>query len=132
MSAKGCRNPMNTTRQSLGKAGEQLAAEKLVSLGYEIVARNYRCSAGEIDIVARHAQVWVFVEVRSRRGTKFGLPEDSITLRKQAHMIAAAEHYLDANSLHLVPWRLDIVAIEFSLRGKLLRLDVIPAAVSAN
>lgn len=123
---------MNTTRQSLGKAGEQLAADKLISLGYEIVARNYRCIAGEIDIVARHAQVWIFVEVRTRRGTKFGLPEDSITPRKQAHMIAAAEHYLDANDLHLVPWRLDFVAVEFSLLGKLLRLDVIPDAVSAN
>ena len=132
MSAAGRCTLMNTTRQSLGKAGEQLAAEKLVSLGYEIVARNYRCSAGEIDIVARHAQAWVFVEVRTRRGTKFGMPEDSITPRKQAHMICAAEFYLDANNLNLVPWRLDFVAVEFSLLGKLLRLDVIPDAVSAN
>ncbi len=132
MSAGWRCNLVKTIRQSLGKAGEQLAAEKLISLGYEIVTRNYRCTAGEIDIVAHHKQVWVFVEVRTRRGTKFGTPEDSITARKQAHMIAAAEVYLDANNLSMVPWRLDLVAVEFSTQGQLLRLDVIPDAVSAN
>jgi putative endonuclease len=120
---------MTRQRQFLGRRGEAVAAEKLAALGYEIVARNYRCGAGEIDLVARHHETWVFVEVRTRRSEKFGTPEESITRRKRAHLVASAQSYLQEKQLSEVAWRIDVVAVEFSGPGKLLRVDVIENAV---
>lgn len=116
-------------RQRLGQRGEAIAAEKLAALGYEIVTRNYRCLSGEIDLIARHNETWVFVEVRARRNGNFGTPEESITLRKRAHLVASAQSYLQEKQLMEVAWRIDVVAIEFSAPGKLLRVDVIENAV---
>ena len=120
---------MTSPRQGLGRRGEALAAEKLTTLGYALVARNYRCPAGEIDLIARTGETWVFVEVRARRGGKFGTPEESITPRKRQHLIAAAQSYLQENQLADVPWRIDLVAVELSTRGDLLRVEVIENAV---
>ncbi len=121
---------MSSPRQGLGRRGEQLAADRLAALGYEIVERNFRCPAGEIDLVARWQDTWVFVEVKTRRGTRFGTPEESITPRKRAHLIASAQHYLQARDLQDVPWRIDAVAVGLSTAGELLRVDVIENAVT--
>jgi putative endonuclease len=121
---------MSVARQRLGRLGEELAAERLLALGYSIVERNYRCPHGELDLVARQADCWVFVEVRTRHGERFGTPEQSITPRKRAHLIAAAQHFLQARALADVPWRIDVVAVALSPGGRLRRLDVIPNAVS--
>jgi putative endonuclease len=121
---------MAKTRVTLGRRGEALAAEKLTALGYAIVGRNYRCPAGEIDLIARRDGAWVFVEVRTRRGTTYGTPEQSITARKRAHMLAAAQAYLAEHQLAEVDWQLDVVAVELSPRGELLRIAVIENAVT--
>lgn len=121
---------MSKSRIGLGRRGELLAAEKLESLGYKLVARNYRCAAGEIDLVARLDEVWVFVEVRTRRGRGFGLPEGSLTPRKRQHLIAAAQTYLQENDQLDAHWRIDWVSVELSPRGELLRVDVIENAVT--
>jgi putative endonuclease len=121
---------MTCPRAGLGRRGEGLAAERLAALGYEIVARNFRCPAGEIDLIARRRGAWVFVEVRTRRGRALGTPEESITPRKRRHLIAAAQTYLQQNDLHDVDWRIDLAAVEFSPRGELLRVDVIENAVT--
>ncbi len=120
---------MTKARLNLGRLGEQLAAEKLQASGYAMVARNYRCPAGEIDLIARQQDDWVFVEVRTRRGRAFGTPEESITLRKRAHLIAAAQNYLQANALDNVAWRIDFVAVELTPRGQLLRVTHLENAV---
>ena len=120
---------MTKARVGLGRLGEKLAAERLETAGYEIVAHNYRCTSGEIDLIARHRGDWVFVEVRTRRGEKFGTPEESITPRKQAHLKAAAQTYLQQNQLSDVPWRVDVVAVELSTRGELRRVRVIEKAL---
>jgi putative endonuclease len=121
---------VSDARVRLGRRGENLAAVRLAELGYAIVGRNYRCPYGELDLIARHGDVWVFVEVRTRRGSRFGTPEESITPRKQAHLIAAAQHYLQAHALAEVPWRIDAVAIALAPGGRLDRIDVIENAVS--
>jgi len=123
---------MTRTRLNLGRRGEQLAEEKLTAGGYAIVARNYRCRAGEIDLVARQGESVVFVEVRTRRGTAFGLPEASLTTRKRQHLIAAAQTYLQANQLTEASWRIDVVAVELSPQGQLLRVDVIENAIQGD
>lgn len=58
---------MSDARVKLGRLGEELAARELTRLGYEIVARNWHCPAGEVDVVARRDQVWVFFEMRAAR-----------------------------------------------------------------
>jgi putative endonuclease len=121
---------MTQDRRRLGQRGEQLAAERLTGLGYEIVDRNYRCPAGELDLVARFADRWVFVEVRTRRGDRFGSPEESVTPRKRAHLIASAQHYLQAHGALETDWRIDAVAIVLSLAGVVERIDVIENAVT--
>ena len=120
---------MATTRVELGRQGERLAEEKLAAAGYVLVARNYRCAAGEIDLIARHGETLVFVEVRTRRGEAFGLPEASFTAAKRRHLIAAAQTYLQENNLSEAAWRIDVVAVEFSPRGRLMRVDIVENAV---
>ena len=121
---------MTGATQRTGQLGERLAAEKLAAQGYDILERNYRCSAGEMDIVARDGECYAFVEVRSRRGRACGTPEESIDQRKQRRLIEIAETYLQEHSLGDVDWRIDVVAVEWDRTGRLLRVEVIRDAVS--
>ena len=98
-------------RQELGQWGERHAARHLKEQGCQIVATNWRCSAGEADIVALDGACLAFIEVRTRRGQAYGTPEESITPRKLAHMIAVAETYVQEEAWE-GDWRLDVVAIQ--------------------
>jgi len=120
---------MSDPRRGLGQRGEELAAAELTRRGYTVLHRNWRCPAGEVDLVARHAAWLVFVEVRARRGRDLGTPEASITPAKQARLIQVAECYLDEMAPGDVDWRIDVVAVEFAPNGKLLRIDVYENAV---
>ena len=79
---------------SRGSAAEALAAKFLQSRGLTIVARNYRCRGGEIDLIARDGASLVFVEVRLRRSAAFGGAAASITASKRRRLGFAARHYL--------------------------------------
>ena len=116
------------SRKQLGAMGEELAARELARRGYAIRARNWRCAEGELDIVAEQAGELVFVEVRTRRGDTFGTPEESITPAKRAHLVAAAQAFLQEHAPDC-DWRIDFVAVELSARGELLRVDVIENAI---
>ncbi len=100
----------NTTKQ-LGKTGEKLAAEYLIGKGYQICEYNYRSAWGEIDLVAWDADVLVFVEVKTRRSLKFGLPQIAVTNAKQQRMSKAALEYLQEKNLFDYACRFDIIAI---------------------
>jgi putative endonuclease len=117
-------------RRGLGRRGEELAARHLADKGYEIVARNWRCGVGELDLVVRDLDELAFVEVRTRRGSSLGSPEESITLAKQARLIALGETYVQAIDWN-GGWRIDVVAIEMDRRGRLLRIDHYENAVTA-
>jgi len=121
----GLRKSTVSPRQGLGRRGEELATEELRRRGYEIVARNWRCPEGEADIIARKGEEWLFVEVRTRRGREFGLPEESITPRKQARMVAVAARYLAEHDLWEVSPRLALMAVEMDRAGRLLRVDLV-------
>jgi len=123
---------MSRTRVRLGQRGEEIAAAELARRGYTLVERNWRCPAGEVDIIARHGEVWAFVEVRTRRGPEFGTPEESLTPAKQARMVEVAEHYLTEHGLGDVDWRLDLVAVELDRAGRLVRLEVLENAVEGS
>ena len=106
---------MTTSRVRLGKRGEELAADYLRSAGCGILTSNYRCPWGEIDLVARDGDELAFVEVRTRRGSSFGTPQESITRRKADHLVATARHYLQnyapENQREDMPWRIDLIGI---------------------
>lgn len=93
-----------------GRRAEERAAEFLRSLGYEIIARNYRWQGGEIDLIARDGDCLVFVEVKARSSRAYGLPEEAITSRKRERLIRTAQHYLRRHPIEL-PVRFDVVAL---------------------
>ena len=109
-------------RQGLGRHGEEMAAGHLAGKGYEIVARNWRCEVGELDLVTRDGDCLALVEVRTRRGRALGSPEESITAVKQSRLAALAEAYVQAHDW-AGDYRIDVVAIEFDRQGRLLRVD---------
>ena len=107
-----------TTKQT-GDSAERIAETFLLGRGLTLVARNYRCRFGEIDLVMRERETLVFVEVRLRRslkGNDFGGPAASITPIKQARIISAAQHYLSGMK-QLPPCRFDAVLLN-SLNAK--------------
>jgi putative endonuclease len=94
-----------------GEQAEALAVQVLVRHGLHIVARNYRCRGGEIDIIANEGEVLVFVEVRLRRDAAFGGAAASITAAKRKRLTVAARHYL--GSLGREPFcRFDAILFE--------------------
>ncbi|MFO1280983.1 MAG: YraN family protein [Burkholderiales bacterium] len=99
------------TRHADGRAAEALAARLLEDRGLAIVARNRRTRRGEIDLVALDGDCLVFVEVRLRRGGAHGDAAASLTPRKRARMIAAAEDYL-AGLASEPPCRFDVVLLD--------------------
>lgn len=105
---------MTVQRLTLGKTGETLAVNHLKRLGYEILARNYRVRSGEVDIVARDCGTIVFVEVKTRAGTRFGRPAESVTIAKQRKLGMVAQEYLGCHGLHGLPARFDVVGVLFA------------------
>ena len=116
-------------RRGLGQRGEALAARQLAAKGYQIVARNWRCETGELDLVAQKGECLVMVEVRTRRGQSMGSPEESITAAKQARLITLGEAYVQECEWN-GDWRIDVVAIEMDRQGRLLRVDHYENAVT--
>jgi putative endonuclease len=100
-------------RVELGRRAEAMAEEFLRTHRYTIVARNYRCRAGEIDLVALDGSVIVFVEVRSRSGVSFGTPFESVDGRKQARVGRVAEHFLATRRWHDRDARFDVIGVRF-------------------
>lgn len=102
-----------TLRQLLGNRAERSAERLLTDAGLRLLARNYRCKQGELDLVMREADTVVFVEVRYRRKNQWGSAVETVDWRKQKRLIAAAHHYLITHP-HLVdrPCRFDVVAAE--------------------
>lgn len=96
--------------QRVGKWGEEKAVEFLVQGGCEIVGQNVRTPYGEIDIVAKKDETFLFVEVKTRTSNRMGLPEDSITARKREHMVACAEHYAAEHEIE--HWQIDVISVE--------------------
>ncbi len=122
-------NRQPTHRQKLGRWGEALAADRLQADGYEILARNWRCGQGEIDLVARDDDMLIVVEVKTRRSKAYGYPEEALTTRKAQKLIDLGVAYVAELDDPDIPWRIDLVAIQIDSNGKLERYEHIPDAV---
>ena len=105
-------NPATETvqRDAMGDRGENLAARHLQSRGYKIIARNYRCELGEIDIVARDGRTLVFVEVKTRAYDD-PAPEDQVNPAKMHQLTKAAKVFLSRYGTPQPPARFDVVAV---------------------
>jgi putative endonuclease len=102
---------MAHARQVLGAAGEQAAERFLRAQRYAILARNYRCPTGEVDLVALDGRTVVFVEVKTRTQEGFGSPFDAIDPHKQHQLARAAQYFLAEHRLHDRPARFDVVGV---------------------
>jgi putative endonuclease len=100
-----------TERQRLGKQGEDRALAHLTEQGLVLVERNFLCKGGELDLIMRHGQYLVFVEVRRRADRVHGGAAASITHYKLQRMVRAAQYYLLRHKT-LPPCRFDVVAID--------------------
>ncbi len=101
-------------KKELGQAGEKMAEVFLKKQGYRILERNYQTPYGEIDLIAREARELVFIEVRTRRGTDFGIPIESLTRNKISHWRKSASSYLQKSGECDQPIRFDFVGIDLS------------------
>jgi len=102
---------MTLKKNELGATGEEIAVRYLKSLGYRIIARNYRVRLGEIDIIAEQGRDLVFVEVKTRSDALFGSPFESVTLPKQKKLSKVALEYLGKQGFYNRPARFDVVGV---------------------
>ena len=110
-------------RRTLGDWGEEKALRYLSDQGYQLLARNWRTSEGEIDLVMEQDLMIVFIEVKTRNTDLFGSPEESITPGKQKRLRKTCMAYLQENDCENRDWRIDVVAIEATRIGEITRLD---------
>lgn len=92
----------NSHRKRLGASGERIARRYLEGLGWRMLAANFRCPQGEIDLIAEEpveeGEILVFLEVKTRRSQTFGAPIEAVTAQKQKRLLAVAQAYLAARN----------------------------------
>jgi putative endonuclease len=114
-------------RHVLGLRGEAIACQELKRRGYTILERRVRGKLGEIDIVARDGPDLVFIEVKTRSGTRFGTPAEAVDRRKQKKLVTLAHAYLARKRKKEVPVRFDIVSV-LEIPGRKPQVEVFQGA----
>lgn len=111
--------PASGGNKGTGELGEEIAANFLIASGYLILERNFRCKGGEVDLIARDPddKSLVFVEVKTRRGLSYGVPQLAVTTFKQRQISKATLTWLSKNRLHDTNARFDVIAILLSPDG---------------
>jgi putative endonuclease len=109
--------PAQRHNQALGRYGESLAARHLVEQGMELLDRNWRCDAGEIDLVLRDGGVLVVVEVKTRSSCDYGSPHEAVTPAKLARLRRLAARWLLDHEVRAREVRIDLVAVLRPRRG---------------
>lgn len=110
---------------SLGRFGEAWALGHLQRLGYRVIDRNVRFRSGELDIVAYEGDELVFIEVKCRRSSLYGSPEESISPRRFDRLTHAAMEYIAQHELQSRSVRLDLVALQVGADGRVSRYNLI-------
>jgi putative endonuclease len=121
---------MTHDRANLGAGGETFARRWLEARGYAFIAANWRCPAGELDLVARDGVELVFVEVKTRRGERAGRAEESVTPAKARRLLASGAAFVAANPEYAdAIWRIDLLAITLGPTGAVARVSHLPNSV---
>lgn len=107
-------SPKNFYKKLLGEVGEKQAEKYLKKLKYKILEKNFQSNVGEIDIIAKDGDAYVFIEVKTRTSVTYGEPMEAVTRAKQRHIIRTAELYLYQNSIDstAVMIRFDVIEIK--------------------
>ena len=105
-------------RSKLGQSGEKRAERFLRRIGYRIVSRNYRCPAGELDLIALDGTTVVFVEVKTRSSRQRGNPEDAVNPTKQRQLVRCARFFLHQTQSEDRACRFDVIGIAADETGK--------------
>ena len=108
----------NMYNKIVGNFGESVVITYLEKLNYEILAKNYYTKFGEIDIVAKDKDEYVFIEVKTRTSEKFGMPSESVNKNKISHIVKASEFYIYINKLENKFIRYDIIEVYFINKNK--------------
>lgn len=106
-----------------GKSGEELARDFLISKGYRIVTYNYRNKIGEIDIIAFHDDILVFIEVKTRTSTSYGYAFEAVDIRKQKKIINTSLIYIQYNKHNNTQVRYDIIEVYLTKEFKINHLE---------
>jgi putative endonuclease len=113
-------------RIDLGKIGEDLALRKVKRLGYKVVAKNYRCPLGEIDLIAKDRGCLVFIEIKTRKGKSVGYAKEAVDGRKRRQISKVALAYMKSNDCMDVKARFDVIAI--NIMGDQKEIEIITNA----
>lgn len=119
-------------RRQLGRIGEQAALDHLEAGGYRILARNFRCPLGEIDLIAAQGGVTVFIEVKTRSTREYGPPFEAITRLKQRRLTRLATYYLKGTGRLNRPARFDAVSVAVRPDGHVETVEVLVDAFEAG
>jgi putative endonuclease len=106
---------------NIGEIGEEIAVQYLAKKGYIILEKNLKVNFGEIDIIAEKNNCICFVEVKSRKTMKYGLPEEAITQLKKKRIIKVAQFYIKKKHIRNKLFRFDVISINFEkiISGKI-------------
>jgi putative endonuclease len=123
---------MPDVRRGRGEAAEEAAASYLTRRGMRVTERNVRFPHGEIDLVCRDGDTWVFVEVKSRRADWGDPPSAAVTRGKRERLARLAAAYLKWKRLGHARCRFDVVAVTLDARGAIVELRHLPDAFAAE
>jgi len=98
-------------RLALGRFGEDLAFKKIKRLGYKKIIRNYHCSVGEVDLIAKDEDTLVFIEIKTRKGKSTGYAKEAVNARKRKQLSKVALFYMKSNDCTEAKARFDVIAI---------------------
>jgi putative endonuclease len=119
-------------RRALGKIGETAAHLYLKRRGVRILAENFACAAGEIDLIGQERDTILFIEVKTRRSEAFGPPHLAVHYRKQQQIVRAAQWYLAERRMPEVACRFDVMAVTFPKNEEVPRIDWLRDAFPAE
>lgn len=112
-------------RTAAGRRAEEAAARYLASQGYTILERNFRSKIGEIDIIAEDKDYLVFIEVRSRQGIRFGMPQETVNWAKQQRVRRMASLYLQTHRKWKKYCRFDFLGVLFDENNEIKAIELI-------
>jgi TIGR00252 family protein len=121
---------MISQNRNIGHWGEDYAADYIEGLGYVILCRNFRCKCGEIDIIAKEKNYIIFIEVKTRYSTRFGIPVEAVTPSKQFKICKTAQYYIMKYNPSTYFYRFDIIEVCADYNSNSIAVNIIKNAFS--
>ncbi len=104
--------------KDIGMIGEEIIYKYLINNNYKVLERNFHCKSGEIDIIAKDNDEYVFIEVKTRVSKRYGTPAEAVNINKQKHIINATKYFVYKNSLENSNIRFDVIEVYLNKKDK--------------